>query len=79
MDDSGNLVRYFSCAYGAGSFVKPNKLIYGRSLVEALKERYVDLDAPTISSKDATLADAFVITSKGNQKSIEFVGESKIR
>jgi hypothetical protein len=80
VDDNGNLVRYFNCAYGAGSFVKQSKVSAGRSLRNALADRYVTLDAPTITnSTDTSLPDAFVITSKGNQKSIEFVGEEKIR
>jgi tubulin-specific chaperone E len=79
VDDAGNLHRYFSCAFGAGSFVKKTKVNLGRSLVEALQDRYVTLDAPTITETNSTLQDAFVTTSKGNQKAIEFVGEEKIR
>ncbi len=80
VDDKGDLVRYFTCAYGAGSFVKQAKVSAGRSLKDALSERYVTLDAPTITTEtDTALPDAFFITSKGNQKSIEFVGEEKIR
>lgn len=78
LDGEGKLVRYFTCAYGAGSFIKPAKIVLGRSLVEALHDRYVTLDAPSIS-KDAALPEAYFTTSKGNQKSIEFVGEEKIR
>ncbi len=79
VDDSGNLVRYFTCAFGAGSFVKIGKVIRGRSMLDALRDRYVDLDAPTVTLKDATMPDAFFLTSKGNKKGIEFVGEEKIR
>jgi hypothetical protein len=80
VDDGGNLVRHFTCAYGAGSFVKQGKIAGGRSLIEALADRYVTLDAPTITNDaDASLPDAFFVTSKGNRKSIEFVGEEKIR
>lgn len=80
VDDGGNLVRYFTCAYGAGSFVKQGKVSAGRTLIEALSDRYVTLDAPTITNdSDKALPDAFFVTSKGNQKSIEFVGEEKIR
>jgi hypothetical protein len=80
VDESGQIHRYFKCDYGAGSFVKPAKVALGRTLSDALRERYVDLNAPTILKEDsAALPDAFFTTSKGNQKSIEFVGEKKIR
>lgn len=80
VDDEGKLHRYFECAYGAGSFVKPSKVFSGKSLNEALRERYVDLNAPAIvDEEDPKLPDAFVSTSKGNKKSIEFFGEKKIR
>lgn len=78
-DASGVLHKYFDCAPGSGSFIKPAKVSYGRTLVEALNDRYVGLDAPSIAEADAKLPNAFVSTSKGNQKSIEFVGEEKIR
>jgi hypothetical protein len=38
----------------------------------------VAMDAPQIAPDDI-LPDAFVVTSKGVMKSIEFVGEKKIR
>lgn len=78
LDSSGNTVRHFQCPPGAGSFVKPNKLRFGKSFVEALRERYVGLDAPEEVPGDI-VPDAFVLTSSGVQKSIEFVGEHKIR
>jgi hypothetical protein len=78
-DSSGVLHKYFECAPGSGSFIKPTKVTYGRSFLEALNDRYVRLDAPTIAEANAVLPNAFVTTSKGNQKSIEFVGEEKIR
>lgn len=79
VDESGLLHRYFLCPMGAGSFVKPNKVSRGISLVEALQRRYVAEDAPQIAGPDSKLPDAFVLTSKGNQKSIEFVGEKQLR
>lgn len=79
VDDAGIMHRYFDCAFGAGSFVKMSKVTTGRSLVEALQDRYVSLDAPVIAEENSKLPDAFVTTSKGNQKSIEFYGEKKIR
>lgn len=74
VDSNGTLRKYFECASGSGSFIKPSKVTYGRSFMSALNERYVSLDAPPVGE-----ADAFVSTLKGNQKSIEFVGEEKIR
>ena len=80
VDENGILHRHFECPQGAGSFVKGNKVTAGRSFVEALKERYVSLDAPEITNPDdSTLPDAFVTTSKGNKKGIELLGERKIR
>jgi hypothetical protein len=79
VDEIGNLHKYFDCVNGAGSFIKQSKIDIGKSFLEALKERYVDLDAPEIVESDSTLPNAFVNTSKGNKKSIEFVGEKNIR
>lgn len=78
-DSSGILHKYFECVSGSGSFIKPTKVTYGRTFVDALNDRYVSLDAPTLVESDARLPNAFVCTSKGNQKNIEFVGEEKIR
>jgi hypothetical protein len=58
--------------------VKPNKLNFGKTFSEALQERYVKLDAPE-ESPGSIIPDAFVTTASGVQKSIEFVGEHKIR
>jgi dynactin complex subunit len=77
-DENGVVHRYFSCQAGTGSFVKPSKVSFGISLIEALQQRYVAEDAPVIAD-DNILPDAFVMTSKGNQKSIELLGEKKIR
>ena len=79
VDEAGNHHRHFDCPMGAGSFIKANKVTVGRSFIDALRERYVTMDAPEIARPDTTLPDAFVITSKGHQKSIEFLGEKKIR
>lgn len=80
VDEKGILFRHFECPMGAGSFVKANKVTAGRTFGEALKERYVAFDAPEITNPDdSTLPDAFVTTSKGNKKGIEFLGERKIR
>jgi hypothetical protein len=45
----------------------------------ALKNKYVSIDAPTIVEADGKLPDGAFTTSKGNQKSIEFCGEKKLR
>lgn len=79
VDSEGILHRYFSCVDGAGSFVKHSKIVEGKSLAMALSERYVGMDAPEIVAEDSTLPDAFVTTSRGRQKSIELLGEKKIR
>jgi tubulin-specific chaperone E len=77
-DKAGKLHRYFTCGETAGSFAKPNKIITGRTFLEALRERYVQLDAPLVAP-DNIVPGAFVQTSKGQQKPIELVGETKIR
>jgi len=64
---------------GAGSFVKPSKLSPAFSFFDALKARYVEMEAEKIATEDNILPDCFVQTAKGNQKNIEFVGEMKIR
>lgn len=51
----------------------------GRLFLDALRERYVDSDAPPIVSADNKLPDAYVTTSKGKLKSIELLGEQSIR
>lgn len=80
VDEQGNLHRYFKCALGAGSFVKMNKVMGGRSLGDALRERYVGMDAPSFTRiDDPVLPGSFVTTSKGNTKPIEFHGEHKVR
>jgi hypothetical protein len=78
LDSKGSTVRHFQCEAGSGSFVKPNKLNFGKTFEDAMGERYVGLDAPEESPGDI-VPDAFVMTSSGVAKSIEFVGEHKIR
>ena len=46
----GATVRHFTCAPGAGSFVKPAKLDRGVALSTALAQRYVGLDAPVFTA-----------------------------
>ena len=79
MDDAGNFYKYFDCINGAGSFIKPNKVVFGRLFLDSLRDRYVEKDAPEISTAENKLPDAFVTTSKGNLKSIEFLGEKQLR
>ncbi len=80
VDKEGKLHRYFTCTQGAGSFVKMGKVSGGRSFEAALRERYVGMDAPAFTKKDdPTLPGSFVMTTKGNAKPVEFVGEHKVR
>lgn len=79
VDSKGVFHRYFECEMGAGSFVKPAKLAPALSFFDALKMRYVEMEAEQIATADNILPDCFVQTAKGNQRSIEFVGELKIR
>lgn len=81
VDENGIIHKYFECSKpNSGSFIKINKIQYGRSFIEALNERYVSLDAPSlVESNTNSFSDAYVNTLKGNQKSVLFVGEDKIR
>ena len=78
VDKQGIMHRYFTCADGMGSFVKPSKVKTGRSFLQVLKERYVEKDAPLVAPGNV-VPDAFVTTAKGTQKQIEFLGEEKLR
>lgn len=78
VDSSGVFHRYFECKMGSGSFVKPSKVSKFKTIIEALHDRYVEVDAPEISQNDK-LPDAFVTTLKGNLVNIEFLGEHKLR
>lgn len=79
VDSQGVFHRYFECEMGAGSFVKPAKLAPALSFFDALKARYVEMEAEKIATEDNILPDCFVQTAGGHQKSIQFVGEMKIR
>lgn len=76
---SGSTVRYFKTAEAkAGSFVKPSKLILGVTLAEAMRCRYVGLDAP-LTAPDGFFQECFANTKRGPTKPIEFRGELKVR
>ncbi len=78
--ENGILYKYFECKHGAGSFVKPSKIAPSVTLVEAIRQRYIPIDDPTITTAaDPGLPGAYITTSKGKQKKIEFVGEQQIR
>lgn len=79
VDATGKLHRYFQCLANSGSFIKPSKVTFGRTFLAALNDRYVSLDAPSIADANGTVPNVFVSTLKGNKKTIEFVGEDKIR
>ena len=64
VDKAGEMHRYFTCMDRMGSFVKPAKVKRGRSFVEVLRERYVELDAP-VTAPGNIVPDAFVNTAKG--------------
>ena len=79
VDELGKLHRYFQCLDGDGSFVKSNKVTVGTVFLSALRDRYVAMNDPEIVRPDSTLPDAYVVTSRGHQKGIEFVGEKQLR
>lgn len=61
-------MRYFTCSLGgSGSFLKPGKFSRGVSMAEALRQHYVDMDAPLVAPQNL-LPDAYAATSKGGKK-----------
>ncbi|CAB1119573.1 unnamed protein product [Ectocarpus sp. CCAP 1310/34] len=64
----GSSVRYFTCVNGgSGSFLKPSKFSTGISMAEALRQQYVDMNAPLLAPENL-LPDAYASTSKGGKK-----------
>lgn len=77
--ENGKKVKYFETTERTGgSFVKPEKLTLGVSFVEALRKRYVDMDAPRLAPDDV-FEGCFANTKRGPTKQIEFRGELKVR
>lgn len=64
----GSIHRYFECVGGgSGSFLKPGKFSVGSSMAEALRQQYVDMNAPLLAPENL-LPDAYASTSKGGKK-----------
>lgn len=64
----GSTRRYFACGKGgSGSFLKPGKFSVGTSMAEALRQQYVDMNAPLLAPENL-LPDAYASTSKGGKK-----------
>lgn len=67
-DLQGSTQRYFACSKGgSGSFLKPGKFSVGTSMAEALRQQYVDMNAPLLAPENL-LPDAYASTSKGGKK-----------
>jgi len=75
VDAAGATVRYYTCAQGAGSFVKPRTVTGASSITDALRNRYEPHDGLTGSSHILGSAS----TSSGQEIKIELVGTDKIR
>lgn len=76
---TNQFVRHFSCD-GAmqGSFIRLRKLDFGVTLTkQLLRQKYVDMNAPIIAPNNVLSHTA--TTASGHEKSIEFLGELKIR
>ncbi|KAJ8598489.1 hypothetical protein CTAYLR_001349 [Chrysophaeum taylorii] len=73
--EDGVEVRYFHCRGGA-SFVRPSKLDTGRTLVEAMRGRYVPMDAPLEAPGEVL---GYALTKRGQTKKIELRGELRVR
>jgi len=78
--EDGTLIQYFETNGGinSASFLKPSKVDPGIAVSEALKTRYVTLDAPQIAPGNV-FAEHHANTVRGRAKPIEFFGEMKIR
>ena len=72
---AGETVRYYACAPGAGSFVKPRTVQSAVTVLEALRERYEPDDGLTGASHILGAAQ----TSSGQEVKVELVGADKIR
>ena len=74
-----SIVRHFGdCGPTQGSFLKLSKVDFGCNLTSALlREKYVEIQAPLIAPNN--LLEHTAMTSRGNPKPIEFLGEMKIR
>lgn len=74
-DSDGNVIRYFACGEKMGSFVKPKMLETGKTLIQALQDRYSQ------EYEDETGGvgeDMFVETEKGKSVEVKLVGGKKI-
>ena len=76
--ETNQIVRHFSCGTTQGSFLKLRKLDLGVTLTAALlREKYVEMNAPIIAPNNILPHSA--TTSSGREKTIELLGELKIR
>lgn len=75
---TNQIVRHFSCGTTQGSFLKLRKLDLGVTLTATLlRDKYVKMNAPIIAPNNILPHSA--TTSSGRVKTIEFMGEIKIR
>jgi hypothetical protein len=75
---TNQIVRHFSCGTTQGSFLKVRKLDLGVTLTATLlRDKYVQMNAPIIAPNN--ILPHSVTTSSGREKTIEFMGELKIR
>lgn len=71
VEKDGVETRYFRCPAGAGSFVKPSKLMHGENFLTALKERYQKTDGPAAD-------ELYVPTMRGNKVAIELKESARV-
>ena len=75
---TNQIVRHFSCGPTQGSFLKVRKLDLGVTLTaRLLRDKYVEMNAPVIAPNN--ILPHTMKTSSGREKTIEFLGEMKIR
>jgi dynactin complex subunit len=78
--EDGVKVQHFTCTEGAGSFLKPKKLIRGETFGNVMRRRYVQMHEEMVSKDNKLdMEQAHVKTWNGRALPIELYGELKIR
>mmetsp|Transcript_40064 Transcript_40064/g.64995 ORF Transcript_40064/g.64995 Transcript_40064/m.64995 type:complete len:464 (+) Transcript_40064:51-1442(+) len=72
--------KMFTCAPGQGSFLKPEKVNIGVSVVAALLDRYCDIGTVQAvqGSEDSASSELYVPSSRGNKVPVQLVGMDKV-
>mmetsp|Transcript_15568 Transcript_15568/g.20201 ORF Transcript_15568/g.20201 Transcript_15568/m.20201 type:complete len:612 (-) Transcript_15568:585-2420(-) len=78
--EDGVKIQHFTCTEGAGSFLKPKKIIRGETFGNVMRRRYVTMNEEMVSKDNKLdMEQAHVKTWNGRALPIELYGELKIR